>query len=421
MKILTCNKYYYIHGGADTYFFALNRLLGRAGHQVIPFATKNRKNIPCQFDEFFARDMQPPPVDRWEVFSFLSWMKDGFNGVYSLEGKIKIKKLIARTRPDLAHIHNIYHHISPSILSAIKDNKIPIVMTLHDYKLICANYSLFDGRMVCECCKGHKHHNAVMRRCFKGSLLYSLLVSLEMQFHRLLRIYERYVDLFIVVSQLQKTKMEEFGVPLRKIRFLPHFIDAEIYEPAFSNKGYFVFLGRLEKIKGVDVLLRAIQSSKLSQQIKLKIIGDGSEKTALMDYCERKNLNSIEFFGFVSEEEKIRIMQGAIMTIVPSVWYETFGLVILESFALGKAVIASRIGGIPEIVNEGENGLLFNPGDSEDLRKKIEYYLCHQEEAALMGESARRKAEEYYAPSRHLDGLLKIYEEVGVGSLAASG
>lgn len=414
MRILHCNKFYYVRWGTDAYFFALNRLLEEGGHKVIPFAMRSEKNYPSEFEPFFVNNTKLPPHRQWQAFNFFPWIKDGTKGVYSFEAKSNIKRLIARTKPDLAHIQNIHHHISPSILPAIKKWSIPIVMTLNDYKLICPNYSLFDGTKICERCKGHKYYQAILSRCFKGSSFYGLLVCLETYIHKLLKIYEDNVDIFIVANLFLRNKMIEFGINAKKIRVLPYFINAEDYQPSFENQGYFIYIGRIEKTKGVETLIRAVEESKIAKDYELWIIGEGSERKNLQQDCVKKGIKNIKFLGFQLPEKIKAIMKYSIMTIVPSRWYEVFGMVILESFAMGKPVIASRIGGIPEVVTEGEDGLLFNPEDSEDLKEKIEYCLRHQDEVKAMGKEARKKIERFYSPPQHLEGLFNIYRELGM-------
>ncbi len=375
------------------------------------------KNFSSPFERFFVSNPRMPPQREWKIANFFSWFGDGLGGVYSNEAKLKIKRLISEAKPDIAHIHNIYHHISPSILTAIKKNRIPIVMTVNDYKLICPNYCLFDGERICEKCKDHKYYHAISSRCFKNSHLYGLLVCLEAYAHKILRLYEKNIDAFIAPSLFLKDKLMAFGINSKKIHVLRNFIeldDSKDYEPFVVKQDYFIYLGRLEKIKGTDVLIKAVEKSKLAQRYELKIIGEGKEKNSLMEYCIKNNIKNVTFCGFLPHDQIKKMMKHSIMTIVPSICYDVAPTVIVESFAMGKPVIASRIGGIPELVSDNKDGLLCNPGDVEDLREKIEYLLTHPYEAVAMGKAGRDKVENLYNPRVHLEGLLNIYRSVGV-------
>ena len=402
--MLNCNRFYHIRGGADAYFLALDRLLKKSGHGSIPFVMKDEKNIDSEFNDYFINYLQ-----------FLNGkkvlLKNLARGIYSFEAKNKVNALVKKTGPDIAHIHNIRYQLTPSILPALKRHNLPIVMTVNDYKLLCPAHTLFSNKRICHDCQGLRYYNAVFRRCFKDSYSYSLLVAMEMYLNKLSRIYEKNVDIFIAPSIFLKNKMIEFGFDSRKISILPYFIETDDYAVSSENRGYFVYLGRLEKTKGVDILLNAIQKSGIAKKYELKIIGDGTEKENLMQYCVDNGINNIKFYGFLPQDQVKDIIKYSIMTIVPSVWYEVFGIIILESFAMGKPVIASRIGGIPEVVTENKDGLLFDPGNVDDLMGKIEYCLMHQGKMAEMGEEGRKKVEKFYNSRIHLNGLLNIYGE----------
>lgn len=190
MKILNCNKFYHVRGGADTYFLELNRLLTENGHKVIPFTMKDEKNLYSEFEDFFVKHIQFPSDGKISLKSLIHLLKNGFKGIYSLEAQDKVKTLVKKFKPDLAHIHNIRYQITPSILPALKKFNLPIVMTVNDYKLVCPNHALFDGKRTCQDCENSKYHKVIFKKCFKGSYLYSFLVYLEMYLNKLLKIYE---------------------------------------------------------------------------------------------------------------------------------------------------------------------------------------------------------------------------------------
>jgi glycosyltransferase involved in cell wall biosynthesis len=409
MKVLACNKFYYIIGGADSYFLSLGRLLKQNGHEVIPFSIRDKRNCATSYEKFFINNYLNK--DDRKIF----WqIKAGLNSIYSLEAKRNLEKLLKIERPDVVHIQNIYHHISPSILPLIKKYNLPVIFRVADYKLICPNYSLFDGEKTCELCKKIKYYNCVVKRCFKGSLLYSLYFTLEAYLHKITKIFEKNIDAFIAPSLFLKNKLIEFGIDSKKIYVLHNFIQLDNCEPSFTSQNYFVYVGRLEKTKGVDILLKAIKKSELMQRYELKIIGEGKEKNRLTQYCIKNNIKNVKFYGYLFHEQIREIIKHSIMAVVPSVCYDVSPNVILESFAMGKPVIASRIGGIPEFIIDNKDGLLCNPGDTSDLKEKIEYLLAHPNEAVAMGKEGRNKVEDFFNPSRHLEGLLDIYRKVGV-------
>lgn len=407
MKILRCNKFFYLHGGADQHFILLNRILEKEGHTVIPFALKDRLNPPHPLGPLFARNYILPGRNIFWHF------RAGINSLYSIEAYEKIDFLIKSQKPDIAHVHNIYHHISPSILVALKQRNIPVVMTLHDYKLICPNYSLFDGEKLCEECRRVKYYNCALKRCFKSSFLFSAFFALEMALHKFLKIYENNVDIFLVHSKFLRSKVIEFGINPEKIEYFPGFtgVKHELISPDGNKAQHFLFAGRLEKIKGADVLIRAVEKSSLLRQRKLLIAGSGTQQEQLQRYCKAAKLNNIQFLGEVSHEKVCELIRSSIAVIVPSVWHDVSPRIIYESLAVGKIVIASDIGGIPELVEDGKNGFLFNPGDSEQLKRQLEYCICHQADLASLRLKAYEKAGEY-KEEVFLKNLMGLYRRL---------
>lgn len=400
-----CNAFHYNRGGSETYTFALSRELAEHGHEVIPFSMSHERNVPSEYEEYFVSN-----VDFSEVSggpSLTRSLKAAMRVLYSREAKTKIRRLIEKTRPDLAHIQNIAHHLSPSILSGIKQYDLPIVQTLHDYKLICPSTLLFSGGQVCERCKDGKYYNAVIHRCKRDSLAASALAALELYVHRFMRIYENNVDVFIAPSRFLRDKMIEFGIDGRKIVHIPQLIDVGAYTPRYDHEDYLVYFGRLSGEKGGRVLIEAVK--KLGSA-KLYVAGEGPRKRELEDYAQ--DTNSITFLGYVPHEKLKELVRNAMFVVIPSEWYENGPMSLYEAFALGKPVIGSRIGGVPELIEHGANGLLFEPGNADDLREKINYLLEHKPLIPQMGRAARDKVEREYNVARHYEAMMDVYKRV---------
>lgn len=404
MRILAVNKFYHIRGGSDRYFFELARLQEGKGHQVIPFSMHHERNRSTPYAPFF--------VSRIEFFEdgrALHSLRAALRVLYSWEAGQNICRLVEATKPEIAHLHIICHQISPSILPSLKRYGLPVVQTLHEYKRICPTYSLVAHGRICERCKGHRYYQAVLQRCNRGSLAASLLNCLEMYLHKSLHIYEKNIDLFITPSDFMRRKMIEFGMAGRKIVHIPNFIQASRYQPSYRYGGYFLYVGRLIEIKGLFTLLKAMKRIRGS---KLYIVGEGELRPQLERYAIRAGMENIRFLGYRSGEELNSLIRNSMFTVLPSEWYENFPMAIMESLALGKPVIGARIGGIPELIEEGVDGLLFQPGEVEDLTVKINRLLEKKHLLAEMGKAGRDKIERKYGAEEHYRHMMELYSRV---------
>ena len=406
MKILVAHKFYRRGGGPEKLINSIEKILTRDGHISVPFSMKGEYNKNSPYYDFFIKNVDYTGQEPSN--GFFSKLKIAANLIYSTEAKYKIKKLINQENPDIAHIHNIYHQISPSILPVLKEKKIPIVQTLHDWKLICPSYRLYVKDKICEKCKNNQFYNSVLQRCIKNSLPSSLLNCIEMYIHKYMRIYEDNVDIFICPSNFIRDKMIEFGLNSRKMAVIPTGIDINNFQPIYLNSGYFIYFGRLEKEKGIFTLLEAMRKVKKSS---LWIIGGGLLEEKIKNIIKNNNLNNVKFLGFVDEGKLSEIVQNAMFSIIPSEWYENASSAVVEAMAYGKPVIGSRIGGIPEQIEDGVNGFLFTPGDKDELANKINYLISNPELAISMGKSAREKVENKYTISIYYSKLMEIYNK----------
>lgn len=404
MKILLVNKYFYLKGGPERHIFQIRKILEAKGHQAIPFSMEDERNKPTPYAKYFVSKVDfNSPVSLGDKLRMIPRV------IYFLEAREKIEVLIKKANPDIAHLHNIAHQISPSVLHSLKKFDLPVVQTLHDYKLICPTYDMMAGARICEKCRGHRYYQAILQRCNKGSFSFSLLNCVEMYVHKFWQIYEKNVDLFIAPSSFLRNKVIEFGINGKKVVHIPNFIDAERYSPKFNGENYLVYFGRVSREKGLFTLVQAMRDIKTS---KLLIIGEGELKKDLEKYILQKNIASIKFLGHIKGERLKTTIRNSLFTILPSEWYENCPYSVLEAFALGKPVIGSNIGGIPELIEDGVDGLLFEPGNAEDLSAKISYLLNRTYLVQQMGGNARKKVKEEYNPELYYGRLMEIYQRL---------
>jgi len=404
VKILLVNKFFYLKGGPERHISKISKILEAKGHQAIAFSMEDERNEPTPFGKYFVSK-----VDFNSPMSVGDKLRIVPRVLYFLEAKRKIEALIKEVKPDIAHLHNIAHQISPSILDSLKKFDLPVIQTLHDYKVICPTYNMIAGGRVCERCKGHQYYQAVLQRCNKGSFSFSLLNSAEMYVHKLSRIYERNVDFFISPSDFLRNKVIQFGIDGGKIFHIPNFVDPREYSPHYEAEDYFVYFGRISEEKGLLTLIRSVRDIKSS---RLLIIGEGELRGRLEGYISEKDIANIEFSGYMGEEQLKSVIGNSMFVVVPSEWYENCPYSVLEAFALGKLVVGSNIGGIPELIEEGVDGFLFEPGNSEELSEKIAYLISRPRLREEMGRNARKKVEENYNPELYYERLMKIYQRL---------
>ena len=402
MKILLINKFLYPKGGAPKSTLATGELLHKKGHQVSFWGMSHPDNPDYPHKNLFVNY-----VDLVNGGGLGKQLKTALNVLYSFEAKNKIRKLIEADRPDIVHLNNFAHQISPSILDVFHDFNIPTVMTMHDYKLVCPAYTMLNKDQVCEKCKGGKFHHCFINECTHDSRVKSFVNMLEMYLHhKILHIYDK-IDVFISPSIFLRDKLKEMGFK-HKIEYLPNFIHLDSFQPQYKwNDNCIVYFGRLSNEKGLFTLMEAVKDIN----VKLKIIGDGPIRAQLENKAATGKISNVVFTGYRKGQDLKRDIQNATATITPSQWYENNPRTIIESFALGKPVIGSRIGGIPELVKDGKTGYTFAPGNSRDLRNKIKSLLDSPDKIEQMGRNARVLVEKKYNTELHYKRLIKIYND----------
>jgi glycosyltransferase involved in cell wall biosynthesis len=408
VKILMINKFFFIKGGAERYYFELKSILESKGHEVIPFSMKHPKNEASKYAEFFVEylDFNPRSV-------FLK-ISTGFRSIgrilYSRQAQKRIKRLIQETKPDIAHLHMIDHQISPSILPVLHKAGIPVIQTVHTYKHVCPSYRLYHITRgeICEKCLDGAYYRALTERCHRGSFLATLLLVIEMTLHRWQKLYEKYIDLFIPPSHFMGRMLVRGGYDPGKIRQLFYTIQINSFPHGLPEDGYFVFYGRLSEEKGLLTLLEAMQGL---DDGCLKIIGEGPMKAELEKTIQTSQIEDrVILTGVMGGEKLKQAVARSQFVVVPSEWYENSPLVIYESFAMGKPVIGADIGGIPELVENGIHGLLYQAGDSEALRTAIRKLLSDSVLRKQMGSAARQRAETLFDPDVHYQEMIGIMQ-----------
>lgn len=405
MKILMAHKFFYYGAGADKYFLDLAKLMESHGHQVIPFAMKHPRNLESAYSDYF--------VSQWDydATGLTTRMRNAFRLVHSFEAANAIEKLIADTRPEVAHLHHIYHQLSSSVIHPLARAGIPIVQTVHDYRLVCPNYKLFNPRtgQACSKCLGHKYYHAIFERCHKDSMLAGLVGCAESYWTYLTQVYSRKISRFTVSNEHLKDKLLRYGISPERIEILPNFVDSRAYVPHIASDGYVLYFGRLSAEKGVSNLIRAMEPLP---NLQLKIVGDGDQRADLSIYVKEHNLSNVQFLGPAWDEDLKPILANAMFVVMPPVWPENSPFVIYQSFAAGKPVIASRVGGIPNLIADGVDGLLYDAQDVDALTEKMRFLAERPGLIREMGRSARTKAEREYDPEGHYRKMLDVYEGV---------
>jgi glycosyltransferase involved in cell wall biosynthesis len=390
MKVLVLHNRYQLAGGEDGVVQAEKQLLEANNHQVCLLEVNNQ-GITTAWDKVTA----------------------AVSAIYSHSAKQQVSEQISNFRPDIVHVHNFFPLLSPSIYDACREHQLPVVQTLHNYRLACPKAMPFRDGKVCEDCIGELiPWQGVIHSCYRNSRLESSVVAAMLTWHRLRCTWLERVDAYIVFTQFQKEKMLQAGLPEEKIYIKPNFV----FPSSSSNENqqrsnYLLFIGRLSQEKGASVLIDAYIENNLS--IPLKIVGDGPLRESL----QQKVLNTkaekfIEFLGFQDKQIVFSLMQKAQFLIFPSIWYEGFPLTLAEAFACGLPVVVSKLGGMAEIVEDGVTGLHFEAENTVDLATKIEWAMTHPEVINAMGRNARSTYENKYSPKTNYQQLIEIYQQV---------
>lgn len=405
MKILMVHKFYYVEGGAERYVFNLTEVLEREGHTVIPFAMHHERNQDSPYKDYFSPYFNPEQLKAGK--NPVSILKTASRTVYNKDAQQNLSRLIKETQPDIAHVHSVYHHLTPSIFKTLKAHGLPVMLTLHDYKLVCPNYIFLDGKnRVCEACKGNYYFNATLRKCFRQSYAASFLVTVEAYLHKYLKSYLANIDLMVSPSRFLGQKIAHYGYADIPILVQPYTLDVDAYKPHYGPSDYIVFMGRLTHEKGVHFLLDAMKEIRGAQ---LMLVGTGPLESQLRQQIADEGIDNVIMPGYKSGEELRDLVSHAKFTVITSEWHDNSPLVIYESLSLGNAIVGARMGGIPELIEDGKDGFIYEPGNRYDFIEKVQFLIDHPDKAIEMGRAGHKKAEREYAPREHYNKIMDLY------------
>jgi len=377
MKILVAHNAYQQRGGEDSVVDAEIALLRGQGHDVEIYRQHN------------------------DALNGMSRAEAAANAIWSRRSADEIDALCSRFAPDVVHVHNTFPLISPSLYWTAARRGLPVVQTLHNFRLLCPQAVFLREGKVCEDCVGKLPWRAVTRKCYRESAIQSAVIVGMLATHRTLGTYRQKVTRYIALNKFARDKYIEGGLPAESFRIKPNFV-ASALVPRWSDRDGGLYVGRLSPEKGLDVLAKALE---LAQGVRVDVIGSGSLETLAISAFRDG------YLGFRPFDDIMQRMRGARFLVLPSICYENSPRTIVEAFASGLPVIASRLGALADIVQDGVTGLLFDPGNAADLAKKMMWAQSHPTQMIKMGQAARAEYEAKYTPERNYDLLMEIYEE----------
>lgn len=419
--ILLINKFYHDRGpagGVGRYLVQEEEDLRARGWEVVPFAMADADARPSPWSRYFvkARDYSSPRFDTGALGDALSL-------IWNREAAARLDELVRACRPTVAHLHNIYHHLSPSILPVLARHGIPSVMTLHDLRLLCPAIHMLRGGEVCERCRGGQLHNAVLGKCVKESRPASLLSAVETFHQRMRGFYPGTVGRFLCPSDFYRRKYAEWGYPAERLLHLPNFVDLDFWKPGAipvaDERDAYLYFGRISREKGLRTLLDAQalwesehRAGRASRPLRLLIAGSGPCEGNLKAHALHLGLETVEILGALDIEGLRRALGRALFTVLPSQWYENGPMAALESLAAGLPLVGTAMGGIPEMIVDGETGVIVPDLTAESLLAALQRALRLP---AGAGAAARRWAEQHADRSAHMDRLDALLQQAANG------
>lgn len=404
MRILHVNKFLYRRGGAEAYMLDVARMQEDAGHDVAFFSMQHTENLASRYERWFPTqvEFEPPPTSlrgKVDGAGRLLWSRSAERGMDAV---------LRAFRPDLVHLHNVYHQLSPSILRPVRRRRVAAVMTLHDYKLACPTYRFLDHGEICEACVPRRFWEPILRRCNGGSLAASALNAVELTAHTYGRAYAP-VGIFACPSRFLLGRMEAARVYPTRLRWIPNFVDVPAITPKQRPGGPAVFAGRLSREKGVDLLIRAVASAP---DLELDVAGDGPARPDLDRLTAELGVGDrVRFHGRLAAEPLHELLRGCAVATVPSRWNENMPLSVLEAFAAGLPVVGTDLGGVPELIEPGVDGEIVPANDPARLAEALTSFTSDPERALAAGRAGRAKAEREFAPDLHMERLDLLYQE----------
>ena len=392
MKVVLVHNYYQLPGGEDWVFAQERALLESHGHEVVTYQRNN--NEVLGYSRFQRLSLPKKTV----------WAQDSYE---------EILALLRKERPDVVHVHNTLVQVSPSVFSACREAGVPVVLSLHNFRLLCPAATFFRNGKICEDCRESSLLQSIRHACYRQSYGATATIAVMLTVHRKARTWIDGVDTFIALSEFSRRKFTEGGLPDSKIRVKPNFVSPDPGEKDAVGDDA-VFVGRLSPEKGLKNLLRAW--GRLRMPIRLRILGDGPLRAELEQMAYDLKLSQITFLGHVNQAATQAAIKEARFLILPSECYENFPLTIIEALSCGTPVICSRLGAMQEIVKDGDTGLHFTPGNAEDLAEKVAWAWDHPRQAKDMSRAARQDYEQKYTAESNYESLMSIYQHAIVAS-----
>ena len=385
-------------GGAETVYFQERDMLLSEGIDIIEFSMKHEKNLVSKYADFFVDN-----VDYYQEQTIKNKINTAVNFIHNSQACEKFKALLEQEQPDLVHFHNIYHQLTPSIIKVAKQFGCKTVLTAHDTKIACPSYTMYRDGHTCEACVHGSVWNATKYRCQEGSLIKSVLLSVEATYQNISKNYQQ-LDAIVSPSRFLGRFIQQ-KLPNNRVDVIVNGIDESVSLEGVSDQGYFLYLGRLSQEKGVPTLAKAHQL--MTQTAGLKIVGDGPEFNQL-----KETYPSAELLGFKRGEELLTLIKEAKAVIVPSECYENCSMSVIEAMSYGKPVIGSKIGGIPEQIRDGIDGYLFQAGNAQALANTLDLLVKEPNKTIDMGNNARERFLSKYTLTKHKYDLLNLYQEL---------
>lgn len=398
MRILLVNKFHYLRGGSEKYYFELAQLLKSKGHTVGFFSMKHEENITTGDAEYFVEEIDLNTGSKLKALDV----------IYSQENKRLMAKALEEFKPDIVHINNFQRQLSASIIDAIKEKNIPIVMTAHDLNPICpASIMLYNGE-VCDDCITKGYAQCIKKKCVKGSTLKSTLGVIEKKYYDIHKVFRK-IDCIISPSEFIKNQLVNGNLKYNEIVTLHNFVN-ESERNEYVLGDYAFYLGRLSKEKGILNLIEAIGDIP---DAKLLIAGDGPERERIEAYISEHKLDGrITLLGYQNQDSIHKYITNSRFVVIPSICNENCPYSVLEAMEIGKPIVASRIGGIPELIADGENGYLYKADDINELKEKLTLLLDDDDKVNRFAQKSRELYESYYSPDSYYNELIKIYNKV---------
>lgn len=410
MRILLVNKFHYLKGGSEKYYFELGKLLKEYGNEIAYFTMKNENNIETGDKQYYANEIDLNNSSKLKALDV----------IYSKENYRKFEKAIKDFKPDIVHLNNFQRQLSESIIECCYKYKIPIIFTAHDMQAICPAISMLDSdKKICEDCMCGKYINCIKKKCIKKSTMKSLLGAIEGKYYRYKKVYNKKINYIITPSEFYRNKFIKDGISEDRIQVIRNFIDTKKYDLKIEDQDYVFYSGRLSKEKGILNLIEAfsklIKENEELKDKKLLVAGDGPERENIEEIIKVNKLEkNIILLGYLKQDILKDYIRKCKFAIVPSICYENCPYSVIELQLIGKAIIGADIGGIPEMIKNDENGLTYKHDNMDELMRKMKLLFNDENLARKLGIKAKEFAKKEYDKKEYYDKLIDIYNKVKI-------